>query len=233
MKLRRKGNYRIMFDLEEVQQITVRQILTLFIGIRVLLLTIRKKDSDFDEILDDLFRIGAKNIKRMGHDKVHNRCDDDTSRDRNIKADVDLEEDQEEDGDGGDVFDMWDITVKGVERIRQFLKPNIPDEMDKIVNVTMVDKEADSNPTRDIKELERLLAKNPLSHFTEIQGSNSKGIEFEVYALDVSLSCSYTGGDELLESGMLLVEADFEHGLKHVVSSSYQGHCTNQAGGYE
>ncbi|GKA58361.1 hypothetical protein Tco_0757549 [Tanacetum coccineum] len=32
---------------------------------------------------------------------------------------------------------------------------------DKILNVTMVDKEADCNPTKDIKELEKLLAKDP------------------------------------------------------------------------
>nr|GEV27570.1 hypothetical protein [Tanacetum cinerariifolium] len=40
---------------------------------------------------------------------------------------------------------------------------------DEILKVTIVDEEADFNPTKDIKELERLLAKNPQSHFTEIQ----------------------------------------------------------------
>ncbi|GJW97158.1 hypothetical protein Tco_0178966 [Tanacetum coccineum] len=52
-----------------------------------------------------------------------------------MKADVDLEkeEDQEDDEEFGD----------------------------NIVNVTMVDEEVDSNPTRDIEELERLLAKDP------------------------------------------------------------------------
>ncbi|GKA32114.1 hypothetical protein Tco_0718481 [Tanacetum coccineum] len=29
-----------------------------------------KKDSDFDEILDDLFSVGAKNLRRMGREKV-------------------------------------------------------------------------------------------------------------------------------------------------------------------
>ncbi|GKE10758.1 hypothetical protein Tco_1414309 [Tanacetum coccineum] len=29
-----------------------------------------KKDSDFDEILDDLFILGAENLRRMGQDKV-------------------------------------------------------------------------------------------------------------------------------------------------------------------
>nr|GEX04541.1 hypothetical protein [Tanacetum cinerariifolium] len=40
---------------------------------------------------------------------------------------------------------------------------------DKILNVTMVDKEANFNLTKDIKELERFLAKEPQSHFTKIQ----------------------------------------------------------------
>ncbi|GJX47774.1 hypothetical protein Tco_0272964 [Tanacetum coccineum] len=39
---------------------------------------------------------------------------------------------------------------------------------DKILNVTVVDKEADCNPTKDIEELEKLLAKDPQSYFTEI-----------------------------------------------------------------
>ncbi|GJV00048.1 hypothetical protein Tco_1329318 [Tanacetum coccineum] len=101
-----------------------------------------------------------------------------------------------EDGDDGDTYDIWDITVEDVERIKQFLKPNVLDEMDEVIqplipqpihtippnddyvapatklildellkefrdeilNVTMVDKDANFNPTRDIKELERLLA---------------------------------------------------------------------------
>ncbi|GJY98233.1 hypothetical protein Tco_0515143 [Tanacetum coccineum] len=37
-----------------------------------------------------------------------------------------------------------------------------------ILNVTMVDDEADFNPTKDLEELERLLAKEPQSNFTEI-----------------------------------------------------------------
>ncbi|GJU26538.1 hypothetical protein Tco_1165159 [Tanacetum coccineum] len=104
-------------------------------------------------------------------------------------------------------YNMYDITVEDVERIRQLLIPNLPDVMDdviqpsisktihttppdrdyvapatksildelleefsdEILNVTMVDKEDDFNPTKDIKELERLLANNPQSHFTKIQ----------------------------------------------------------------
>ncbi|GJV93380.1 NUDIX hydrolase 6-like protein [Tanacetum coccineum] len=117
------------------------------------------------------------------------------------EQDDDSEEDHKEDGDW-DTFDIWDITIEDVERIRKFF--NVPDEIDKIVqplipepihttplnddyvapatksildelleefrddilNVTMVDEEA--NPTKDLEELERLLAKEPQSSFTEI-----------------------------------------------------------------
>ncbi|GJR32473.1 hypothetical protein Tco_1108705 [Tanacetum coccineum] len=121
------------------------------------------------------------------------------------EQDNDLKEDQEEDGDDRDTFDMWDITVEDVERIRKFF--NVPNEIDeivqplilepihtippnddyvapatksildelleefgdKILNVTMVDDEADFSPTKDLEELERLLAKEPQSNFMKIQ----------------------------------------------------------------
>ncbi|GJR51395.1 hypothetical protein Tco_1401916 [Tanacetum coccineum] len=126
----------------------------------------------------------------MGHDKVQNRCDDDTSKDRNYESgnhrnfpifsatnefssiyehDVDLEEAEVEDDDDGDTYDIWDITIEDVEQIRQFLMPNVPDEIDEILNVTMVDKGAECSPTKDLEELERLLAKDLKSHYTEIQ----------------------------------------------------------------
>ncbi|GJY01022.1 hypothetical protein Tco_0359174, partial [Tanacetum coccineum] len=121
------------------------------------------------------------------------------------EQDDDSKEDQEEDGDNGDTFDMWDIMVEDVERIRKFF--NVPNEIDEVVqplilepihttppnddyvapatksildelleefedvilNVTMDDEEADFNPTKDLEELERLLAEEPQSNFTEIQ----------------------------------------------------------------
>ncbi|GKB67525.1 hypothetical protein Tco_0928937 [Tanacetum coccineum] len=125
----------------------------------------------------------------MGQDKVQHGCNADTSRDTNHESsnsinfsifpstnefssicehDVDLEKEEVEveDDDDGNTYDIWDITVEDVEQIRQFLMPNVPDEMDEsildelleefndeIVNVTMVNEE---------------VAKDPLSHFTEI-----------------------------------------------------------------
>ncbi|GJT79264.1 hypothetical protein Tco_1053606 [Tanacetum coccineum] len=148
-----------------------------------------KKDSDFHKILDDLFRTGAENMMRMGQDIV---------QDNIWEPDDDLEEDQKDDGNDRDTFDIWDITVEDVERIRQFFTPNVdvienviqplipktlhttpPNEDymapatksilddlleefgDEILNVTMVDEGAKSNPAKDLEELERLLAKEP------------------------------------------------------------------------
>nr|GEX26948.1 hypothetical protein [Tanacetum cinerariifolium] len=51
---------------------------------------------------------------------------------------------------------------------------------DKILNVTMVDEGVECSPTKDLKELERLLAKDPQSHYKEIWGNNSEEIKFEV-----------------------------------------------------
>ncbi|GJT67922.1 hypothetical protein Tco_1019402 [Tanacetum coccineum] len=131
----------------------------------------------------------------------------DIDKDSIYEHDDDLEDDQKEDGDDRDTFDMWDITVEDVERIRQFLTPNVPEVIEdviqplipktlhttppnegyvapatkpilddlleefgnEILNVTIVDEEADFNPIKDIEELERLLAKDALSHYTEIQ----------------------------------------------------------------
>ncbi|GJU37261.1 hypothetical protein Tco_1185615 [Tanacetum coccineum] len=157
-----------------------------------------KKDFEFDKILEDLFIIGADNLKRMGQDIV---------QDSICKQDTDLKEKQEKDGDDRNFFYMWDITVEDVERIRQFFTPNVPDVMvniiqplipktiyttppdedyvapatksilddlleefgDEILNVAMVNEGAECSPTKDLEELERLLAKDPQSHYTEIQ----------------------------------------------------------------
>ncbi|GKA44206.1 hypothetical protein Tco_0736930 [Tanacetum coccineum] len=61
-------------------------------------------------------------MKRMGHDIV---------QDSIWEHDNDSKDDQEEDGDDGDIFYMWDITTEDVERIRKFF--NASDEIDKIV----------------------------------------------------------------------------------------------------
>ncbi|GJX65511.1 hypothetical protein Tco_0299854 [Tanacetum coccineum] len=95
-----------------------------------------KKDSDFDKILDDLFKIGADNLKRMGQDIV---------QDSICEHDVDLEEDQEEDAPA----------------TKSILDDLLEEFGDKILNVTMVNEGAECSPNKDLDELERLLAKDP------------------------------------------------------------------------
>ncbi|GKA12435.1 hypothetical protein Tco_0691981 [Tanacetum coccineum] len=41
-------------------------------------LPLDKKDFSFEEILDDLFRIGGENHRSMKHEEVPNRCDEET-----------------------------------------------------------------------------------------------------------------------------------------------------------
>ncbi|GKC52990.1 hypothetical protein Tco_1075735, partial [Tanacetum coccineum] len=155
------------------------------------------EDSDRVKIMDDLFRIGDENLKRM---------EQDIDQDSICEQDDDLEDDREEDGDDGDIFDMWDITVEDVEQIRKCLTPNVPDVINniqpsipktihttppdkdyvapatksilddlleefggKILNVTMVDEVAECSPTKDLEELKILLVKDPQSHYTEIR----------------------------------------------------------------
>ncbi|GKE17695.1 hypothetical protein Tco_1425272, partial [Tanacetum coccineum] len=48
-------------------------------------LPLDKKDSSFGEILYDLFRMGAKNLRRMEHE-VPNRCNEETVRDTNHES---------------------------------------------------------------------------------------------------------------------------------------------------
>nr|GEV76728.1 hypothetical protein [Tanacetum cinerariifolium] len=82
---------------------------------------------------------------------------------------LEKEEAQVEDGDDDD--DIYEITIKDVERIRQFLAPNVPDDeifeefKDEILNVTIVDEEANFNLAKDKEELEILIAEDPQSHF--------------------------------------------------------------------
>ncbi|GJS41987.1 hypothetical protein Tco_0567030 [Tanacetum coccineum] len=95
-----------------------------------------KKDFDFDKILDDLFRTGAKNMKRTGQYIV---------QDSIWEHDDDLEEAREDDAPA----------------TKSILDELLEEFRDEILNVTMVDEDADFNPTKDLEELERLLAKEP------------------------------------------------------------------------
>nr|GEW13279.1 hypothetical protein [Tanacetum cinerariifolium] len=74
--------------------------------------------------------------------------------------DLEKEEAQVEYGDDGDIYDSWDITVEN-----------------EILNVIVVNDEAECNLTKDMEELERLLAKDPQSYFTEIQAQDGSAAQ--------------------------------------------------------
>nr|GEV67872.1 hypothetical protein [Tanacetum cinerariifolium] len=136
-----------------------------------------KKDSDFDEILDDLFSIRAENL-RMRQKKIQHGCNVERYKDTNHKSgnllnfpifpatnefssnceqDVDLEKEEAEPVHTTSPNDDY-VAPKTIPILDELLE-------DKILNVVMVDEEVDS--TRDLEELERLLVEDP--HFTELQ----------------------------------------------------------------
>ncbi|GKC57794.1 hypothetical protein Tco_1085392 [Tanacetum coccineum] len=96
---------------------------------------------------------GAENMKRMGQDIV---------QDSIWEQDDDLEEDQEDDEDFIQplIPKPLHTTPPNEDNVAPATKP-ILDKLleDKILNVAMVDEEADL--TRDLEELERLLVENP------------------------------------------------------------------------
>nr|GEV79632.1 reverse transcriptase domain-containing protein [Tanacetum cinerariifolium] len=173
----------------------------------------------------------------------------------------------------GIFFYMWDITVEDVERIMQFLTPNVLDVMDDVIqplipktihttppdtdyvapatksilddildefrnevlDVTMVDERAESNPTKDLEELKILFANDRQSHYTEIQvhsviintepfihtqpmsplygifeSYKSLTKPYKIYAFGISLSCRYTGDLDPVSS---IIRRTVEHGI--------------------
>nr|GEV25840.1 zinc finger, CCHC-type [Tanacetum cinerariifolium] len=80
----------------------------------------RRSPTNYDEADVDSFYHNkrAENMKRMGLDIV---------QDSIYEQDNNLEKDQEDGRYDRDTFDMWDITVEDVERIRKFLTPNVLD----------------------------------------------------------------------------------------------------------
>ncbi|GKD81939.1 hypothetical protein Tco_1348778 [Tanacetum coccineum] len=105
MKLRKKGDYGMMFDPEEVQHIMMRQILALFTGIR-------SSNTFYYPYSHDIPRPPVQSdLKNY------------------------LVSTKEEDGDDKDTFDMWDITIGDVERIRKFLTPNVPKVIEDVIQL--------------------------------------------------------------------------------------------------
>ncbi|GJZ29288.1 hypothetical protein Tco_0573935 [Tanacetum coccineum] len=71
--------------------------------------------------------------------------------------------------------DLFKVGAKNLKGMKQEEDQLLEEFRDELLVTTMVDKEADCNPTREVKELERLLAKDPQSYFTEIKVATAKG----------------------------------------------------------
>ncbi|GJY90023.1 retrovirus-related pol polyprotein from transposon TNT 1-94 [Tanacetum coccineum] len=163
-------------------------------------------------------RIGAENLRRiMGQEK---------------DVDLEKEEAQVEDDDYGNIYDIWDITVEDVEWIRQFLTPNVPDEIDEVPRNTPLDHRNPFTPTTLMnvyiwlwRNLVVLVATYLITRVSLQRGWNSRSPRLALCGKVVVVMqqvMPYTGDDELLESWMLLEEADLEHSLERAISSSYQ-----------
>ncbi|GJV02785.1 hypothetical protein Tco_1336354 [Tanacetum coccineum] len=137
---------------------------------------------------NDLFRTRAENIKQMGHDIV---------QDSIWEQDDDSEEDQEEDEPIHTTPPNDDYVAPATKLILDEL---LEEFGDKNLNVATIDKEADFNPTKDLEELERLLAMRPQSNFMKIQVDR----------------------DIISPERILFEEVDLEHGLEHDVSSYHR-----------
>ncbi|GKA58180.1 hypothetical protein Tco_0757368 [Tanacetum coccineum] len=122
----------MMFDPEEVQQIIIRRMLTLFTRIRDITVKDVERIRKFFNVLDEIDKI----VQPLIPEPIHTTPPND------------------------------DYVAPATKSILDELLEEFRDE---ILNVTMVDDEANFNPTKDFEELERLLAKEPQSNFTEIQ----------------------------------------------------------------
>ncbi|GKE78064.1 hypothetical protein Tco_1544184, partial [Tanacetum coccineum] len=106
------------------------------------------------------------------------------------------------DDDDGDTYDIWDITIEDVERIRQFLMPNVPDKMDNVI-LPLIPQPIHTTPPNDdyvalatklildelleefdeeirnVTMVDNETAKDPQSHFMEIKVSRNRA-KFEI-----------------------------------------------------
>ncbi|GKE12710.1 hypothetical protein Tco_1416261, partial [Tanacetum coccineum] len=138
----------------------------------------RRSPTNYNEADVDSFYQNKKveNMKRMGHDIVSDSI---------WEHDDDSEEDQEEDDEI--VQPLIPEPIHTTPPNDDYVAPatkSILDELleefgDENLNVATIDKEADFNPTKDLEELERLLAVRPQSNFIKIQGCNSEETKFE------------------------------------------------------
>nr|GEU31624.1 hypothetical protein [Tanacetum cinerariifolium] len=132
---------------------------------------------------------GDNNLKRMEHDIDH---------DSSCEQDDDLEDAQEDDEDV--IQPLIPKTIHTTPPNEDYVAPatkSILEELleefgDEILNVTMVDEGFNFYLDKDIEEREKLLSNDLKPHYMDIQGSNNKGMEFEIYAFGISFPAAVT-----------------------------------------
>ncbi|GJV27018.1 hypothetical protein Tco_1383466 [Tanacetum coccineum] len=128
-----------------------------------------EKDSNLDEILGDLFRIGAENIRKMEHEVPH-RYDDKT-------IDItDYEDSDHEDGELPDllIFSATNEFASVCKQVKENIDINIAEEKEEV-------------PMKDVE----------MDETTLIIQTIPSSISNEVYAFGISLSCSYSDDKEV------------------------------------
>ncbi|GKB05159.1 hypothetical protein Tco_0833354 [Tanacetum coccineum] len=138
----------MMFDPEEVQQIIIRRMLTLFTRIRDITVKDVEQINQFFKIPDEINEI----VQPLIPEPIHTTPPND------------------------------DYVAPATKSVLDELLEEFRDE---ILNVTMVDDEADFNPTKDLKELEILHAKEPQSNFMEIQ------VDMDILSLGSHTGCAH------------------------------------------
>ncbi|GJZ10825.1 hypothetical protein Tco_0545584 [Tanacetum coccineum] len=108
-----------------------------------------EKDSSLEEILDDLFRIGAKNLRKTEH-KVPHRCDDKT---------IDITNYEDSDHEGCELTDLPIFSASNefasiCEQVEENIDINIAEEKEQ---VPMKDVEMDKNHDIDHSSTKEVL----------------------------------------------------------------------------
>ncbi|GJU01058.1 retrovirus-related pol polyprotein from transposon TNT 1-94 [Tanacetum coccineum] len=163
-----------------------------------------KEDSSLNEILDDLFRIGAKNMRKIEYE-VLNRCDDET---------VDITDYEDSDQEDGELPDLptfsatnefasvyYNIDHSNTEEALRWSLAKDP---------FLVVMELDDQSSFLLHTIPSSISNESGARMLiKLQGSNLNRTRWMPYWMMMRLR-------------MLLEEVDLENGLEHAVSSYYQ-----------
>ncbi|GJR98282.1 retrovirus-related pol polyprotein from transposon TNT 1-94 [Tanacetum coccineum] len=165
-----------------------------------------KEDSNLDEILDDLFKIGAENLRKMEHEIPN-------SDSEQVEENIDIVEEKEERFlKDVEMDENHNIDHLGTKEALQWSLAKDP---------FLVIMELNDQSSFFLHTIPSFISnEKPLRDFTRLLGPPS-GLKVLFHTLNAIVIPT-----KLLQVDahgvMLLEEADLEHGLEHAVSSSYR-----------